>query len=94
LAGILDGMLQSVIRKEMKSRVDEVLAAGRQWDNTAKALTQAIQHLAELAEQGKLDPAAVNASVKCAQILRQPTIRLSKAFENYLQTLCKISSNL
>jgi hypothetical protein len=99
MAGIFGGILESTIRKEMKSRIDEVLRCGREWGSDAKALKASLDNLvAELkaaaAKGVSVDPAAIKEIGPPITRLCKNTDKLAKGFENYTKTMTKISEKL
>lgn len=99
MAGIFGNILEGTIRKEMKSRIEEILRCGHEWDETAKALKNSLDKLATELQNASakgipLDPAAVKAISSPVTRLGKSTDRMAKGFEGYTKTMTKISEKL
>jgi hypothetical protein len=99
MAGLLGGLLESTIRKEMKNRIDEILRCGAEWNESAKILKNTLDKLiTELqnatAKGIPLDPAAMKAISSPVTRLCKSTDRMARGFEGYSKTMTKISEKL
>ena len=99
MSGFFGGILESTIRKEMKSRIDEILRCGREWDETAKTLKNSLDKLTTELQNATakgipLDPAAAKAISSPVTRLCKSTDRMAKGFEGYTKTMTKISEKL
>jgi hypothetical protein len=99
MSGILGGLLESTIRKEMKNRIDEILRCGREWDASAKELKTSIDKLAiefqnATAKGVSVDPAAIKNIIPPISRLCKFTGKLERAFNAYGKTMTKISEKL
>lgn len=90
---ILGELLGSRIRREMKSRVDEILRAGNEWCKTANILTAELKRLADVIEGGSTG-SDLKALARTSRQLSKSTKRLARAFENHRKTLQKVASHL
>jgi len=82
--------LSGKLRAEMKQRVEEVLAAGKEWSATAKELTEALNRLTNAVQTGVPDPADAKLVARASRKLGKETRRLTKAFESHGKILDKI----
>ena len=99
MAGIFGNLLEGTIRKEMKSRIEEILRCGHEWDETAKALKYSLDKLTTELQNASakgipLDPAATKAISAPLMRLCRSTDRMAKGFEGYTKTMTKISEKL
>jgi len=94
MAGIVKDLLGSTIRHEMKRRVDEVLKAGGEWSETARALIEAMNRLSIAIEKGDVDRSNLKSISKSVKHLSKRTTRLAKAFESHHKTLEKIRAQV
>jgi len=69
------------IRKELKSRVDEILVAGEKWSQTARELTEALNRLTDSINKGNPNPADIKSVARTSRKLAKETGRLTRAFE-------------
>jgi len=87
---IFGDFLSGKLRAEMKQRVDEVLAAGKEWNTTARELTEALNRLTSAVLAGSPDPADAKLVARAARKLGKDTGRLRRAFEAHGEMLEKI----
>jgi len=69
------------IRRELKSRVDEILVAGDRWNKTARELTEALNRLTDSINKGNPNPADIKSVAQTSRKLAKETRRLTRAFE-------------
>jgi hypothetical protein len=86
MGGVLGHILGGDIRREMKERVDEVLAAGERWDKTAKELIEATDKLTKAIECDKGSRGATGVA-KATRRLSRETGVLADAFKSLDGTL-------
>jgi len=76
------------IRREIKSRVDEILRCGNTWSKTAEELTEALNKLTDAIGSGGR-PASGASVARATGKLAKETKRLTRAFEDLNKTLEK-----
>jgi len=81
------------IRGEMRSRVNEILKCGTDWQKTARELAEALDRLTEAIERNRPDIDLTSLS-KSANKLSKDTKKLIKALNKHSQTLSKIGKLL
>ena len=91
---IISDILTGKIRQEMRERVNEILAYGREWVQTAQKLTEALNNLTEEIRKGNVDPKSLKAVGRATSRLAKETSRLAKAVENHSSTLQKALAHL
>ena len=99
MSGLLSGLVETAIRKEKKTRIDEELRCGREWDTSAKELKTSIDKLVTelqnaVAKDIAVDPAAIKNVASPTTRLCKVTDRLARGFEAYTKTMTKISEKL
>jgi len=87
---IIGDLLSGQLRKEMKSRVDEILKCGEQWDKTARELVEALDRLTDAIQKGSVDPSSVRSVARSSKKLSKETRNLAQAFINHRAFLEKI----
>lgn len=89
--GLLD-LVGSKIREEMKTRTDEIIKVGNEWNKTARDLISALDRLTEAIKSGS----GGNAKEVLTGLnkLSKETKKLSKAFESHKRTLDDIVERL
>jgi uncharacterized protein YukE len=87
---MIGDILSGRLRQELRTRVDEVLKAGNEWNQTAHELTQALNNLTDAIKSGNPEKAHSKVVAQTARKLARETTRLTKAFEDHNQTLEKI----
>lgn len=85
---VLDALLGSSIRGEMKRRVDQVLKAGHEWTETAEKLNKTLKELTKAIYEG--DAKTVKPIGAPIRKLANQTGKMSKALTNYTKTLSKL----
>jgi len=88
--GVIGDFLTGRLREEMKSRVDQILNCGNEWNKTARELTQALNKLADVVQQGSSDAAVSKSVARSTRRLAGETAKLTKAFEDYKTFLGKV----
>jgi len=84
---ILGSIVGGALRSEMKNRVDEILNCGKEWNATARDLTEALKDLTDAVKQGNVAPSTLKPVVASSKVLAVKTARLTRAFETYQVTL-------
>jgi len=69
------------IRRELKSRVDEILSAGNEWNKTARELTEALNRLTDSIKKGNPNRADIKSVAQTSRKLAKETGRLTRVFE-------------
>lgn len=88
------GFLESVIRSEMKRRVDQILKASDIWGLRAKELTTALNNLTEAIEKGKIDTKLLKPIIQGTSKLSKSTGKLGLTLKKYSATLTKINEQI
>jgi len=87
---IVGDLFSGRLRQEMRQRVDEVLKCGKEWSQTARELSEALNRLTDSIQKGKPDPSDVKGVVSSTKKLAKETRRLTRAFEAHSETLTNI----
>jgi len=87
---VLGDLLTGKLRAEMKSRVEEVLKCGNEWNQTARELTEALDKLTEAVQKGNFDLSIPRSVARSARRLAKQTAKLTAAFEAHNKTLTEI----
>jgi len=91
---LLGNLLAGKIRSEMKERVEQILKAGNEWNQTANKLIESLNSLTAAIQQGKVDPISLNSVVAVGKSLSKNTARLAKSFQAYDRTLNRLVEKL
>ena len=94
MSGLLGGILAGTLRSEMKGRVDEILKCGKEWNATARELTEALKELTAAVKQGNVSPSTVKPMVASSKVLAVKTAKLTRAFETYEVTMKDIMTRV
>jgi hypothetical protein len=78
----------------MKGRVDEILKSGKEWNATAKELTEALNNLTAAIKQGNVPPSTVKPVAASSKVLAVKSARLTRAFETYEVTMKNIMTRI
>jgi len=90
MSGVIGDFLSGRLRQEMRQRVDEVLKAGNEWNQTARELIEAVNRLTDSIKAGNPKPLDSKLIARGTRKLAKETVRLTRAFEAHNKTLSEI----
>lgn len=82
------------VRKELKKRTDQIIAASKEWNEHAEALTKALLKVVKRIEEGEVDAVTRKTIKTASRALSKDTKKLSTALGRHQTAMGKLGEVL